>query len=222
MTNDWIRVNLPRTFWLDVAEFEKVFNLVKGKSVRELGPRHLRSLEYAALLYKGDLLEGCYQDWCIFERERFQTMHLMLLDKLVQYYELDQAYESGIAYGIELLRYDHAYERAHRQLMRLYYLTGNRTQALHQYARCEVALREELSVEPSQKTRLLYEQIRADSFKPAVSREEKSITKTKVRVTPGLKDILNRLEEVSDTLSRLKNKIRDELAVHSDTGIGQR
>ena len=29
-----------------------------------------RSLEDAVSLYQGDLLEGCYEDWCIYERER--------------------------------------------------------------------------------------------------------------------------------------------------------
>ena len=219
ITNDWIQVNILDNFWLDIAEFEKVYELVKGKTAQELGPRHLRLLEYAALLYKGDLLEGCYQDWCIFERERFQTMHLMLLDKLVQYCELHQAYESGLTYGIEILRHDHAYERTHRQLMRLYYMTGNRSRALHQYARCVTALRDELGVEPSERTKQLYEQIRSDRFKPVVAREEKNITKTKVRLNPALSDVLHRLEEVSDTLSRLEHRIQDELAVRGDSPL---
>ena len=133
--NDWIQLTLPANFWLDIAEFEKIFDLVKGKKAQELGVLDLKFLEYAAEVYKGDLLEGWYQEWCIFERERFQTMHLMLLDKLVQFCELHQKYEAGLIYAIEILRQDHAYERTHRQLMRLYFMSGNRTQALHQYTR---------------------------------------------------------------------------------------
>jgi DNA-binding SARP family transcriptional activator len=216
INNDWIQVNISDNFWLDVAEFENAFNQVKGKNVRDLGPRHFKLLDSAALLYKGDLLEGCYQDWCIFERERFQTMHVMLLDKLVQYCELHQAYETGLNYGIEILRHDHAYERTHRQLMRLYYMAGNRSQALHQYARCVIALRDELGVEPSERTNKLYDQIRSDSFKPLVVQKEKSISKTKVRVRPTLQDVALRLEEVTDILSRLEHIIQDEVTVRGD------
>ena len=34
-------------------------------------------------LYRGDLLTGWYQDWCLIERERYQCMFVSLLDKLM-------------------------------------------------------------------------------------------------------------------------------------------
>src|SRR5688572_21720951 len=34
--NDWIQFNLTADFWLDAAEFEKVFNFVNGKRAQEL------------------------------------------------------------------------------------------------------------------------------------------------------------------------------------------
>lgn len=221
INNDWIEIDLSGDFWLDVAEFEKVFDLVKGKTVQELNTRHLRLLEYAVTLYKGDLLESCYRDWCIFERERFLTMHLLLLDKLVQYCEIHRAYDTGLTYGIEILRQDPAYERTHRQLMRLYYMSGNRSQALHQYERCVSALRDELGVEPSERTKQLYEQVRSDRFKPVFptsAAEGQPIVKTKVRVTPTLHDVLHRLDEVSTILNRLEH----ELAGLRKAGTSQR
>src|SRR3990172_5832400 len=36
---DWIQIHLAGNFWLDIEEFEKVFNLVKGKKVSELSRR---------------------------------------------------------------------------------------------------------------------------------------------------------------------------------------
>jgi DNA-binding SARP family transcriptional activator len=224
INNDWIQIKISSRFWLDVEEFEKVFDLVKGRTIHELNLRHLKMLKYAVSLYKGDLLEGCYEDWCIFERERFQTMHLLLLDKLVQYSELYHTYDSGLAYGIEVLRHDPAYERAHRQLMRLYVMSGNRSQALHQYERCVLVLQEELGVEPSERTKQLYDQIRSDCFRPAFpapTAEGKPIVKTKVRGTPALSDVLHRLEEVSETLNRLEHRIEHELAGLRNEGTSQ-
>jgi DNA-binding SARP family transcriptional activator len=43
--------------------------------------------------------------------------------------------------------------------MRLHYLAGDRTTALRQYKRCVATLEEDLGVEPSMSTRILYEQI---------------------------------------------------------------
>src|SRR5262249_55549726 len=148
------------------SEFEKNFSSLNRKDVHTLTANDFNSIQSAAALYQGDLLEGWYQDWCLFERERFQIMYLMLLDQLVQYCDIHGQYSTGLFYGTEILRHEHACERAHRQLMRLYFLSGDRTQAVHQYQRCAAALQKELDIEPSESTKQLYEQIRSDSLTP--------------------------------------------------------
>ena len=170
-------------------------------------------------LYKDDLLAGCYQDWCISERERFQVMHLTLLDKLVQYCEMHQKYELGIHYGTEILRFDQAYERTHCQLMRLYMLTGNRTQALHQYDYCVNALQDELSVEPSVTTKQLYEQIRQDNFNPSLISDEHMITKISLKTTPALRGLLNDLNKVSARINVLEHQIQSEIVALGSVSI---
>jgi DNA-binding SARP family transcriptional activator len=220
--HDWVQIRLSGDFQLDIEEFEKIFHLAKAKSVPELSPDHFKLLEYAATLYKGDLLEGWHPDWCVFERERFQTMHLLLLDKLVQICEFHERYEAGLAYGMEILRHDHAYERTHRQMMRLYYLTGNRTQALRQYERCVAALRSELDVEPSESTKQLYQQIRRDNYRSPLSNEEKSASKIKVRVTPALKDMLHNLKQVAEALSKLEQKVQEDTVLPGEAISAQR
>jgi DNA-binding SARP family transcriptional activator len=155
-------------------------------------------------------LEGWYQDWCIFERERFQLMHLALLDKLVQYCELHQEYETGLNYGMEILRNDHAYERTHRQLMRLYALTGNRTQALYQYERCATALRDELGVEPSESTRELYEQIRLDTFRPPIFGMGQAISR-KEEADLSINEMVVRLEQLALMLKGIESQVQREI-----------
>ena len=206
----WIHIRLPTDFWLDTAEFEHVFNLVNHKQVRELSIEDFNAMQYAVNLYRGDLLEGWYQDWCIFERERFQVMNLTLLDKLVQYCEIHQKYEAGLSYGWQILRHDHAYEPAHRQLMHLYALSGDRTQALHQYQRCVHALQIELGVEPSVRTKQLYEQIQSDIFIVPLFAHEKALS-TSYEVTPTIESILDRLQNFSLTLKRMESQIEQDI-----------
>ncbi len=158
---DWVRLNLEADLWLDVAEFERAFALVQGVPGEELNAQSVQAAQGAIQLYRGDLLEGWYQDWCLFERERLQSMYLSMLGKLMAYCEVYGKYEAGLAYGVCVLRYDVAYERTHRRLMRLHYLAGNRTAALRQYERCVAALCKELDVGPSERTVALYEQIRS-------------------------------------------------------------
>lgn len=148
--------------WLDVALFERVSDSVRGLPAEELDSRHVRDLRAAVRLYRGDLLEGWYEDWCVHEREWLQNKYLVMLDKLLAYCEMHHQYEVGTAYGERILRHDRAHERTYRRLMRLSYLSGDRTTALRQYQRCVAALREELGVNPSKRTVALHDHIRTD------------------------------------------------------------
>jgi len=205
---EWLQLNPGRMGWLDIAEFERAFDGVKKKRAGELSGEDFLALERAASLYTGDLLEGWYPDWCLFERERFQAMYLMLLSKLVQYCEAHQLYEAGLAYGDEILRRDRAYELAHRRMMRLYFMAGDRTQAIRQYERCVAALREELGLEPSARTLQLYEQIKADRLHlPAPSLPELEAWSTPL----ALKSTVERLDQFAETLTQLNSQIQKEL-----------
>ncbi len=160
---DWIQINPDAALWLDVDVFERAYTRVQGIAGHSLDAQAARSVEEAVELYRRDLLDGWYQDWCIFERQRLQDMVMSLLDKLMAYCEANGSYEAGIEYGTCILRYDQAHERTHRSLMRLLYLSGDRVAALRQYRRCAEALREELDVAPSHQTMVLYEQICSDT-----------------------------------------------------------
>lgn len=162
--SDYVRLNPDADLWLDVAVLEQAFDRARGMAGRILDAPRVEALRQAVALYEGDLLEGWFQDWCLYERERLQNMYLAALDKLVDYCEAHREYEDGLAFGAQILRYDQARERTHRRIMRLHYLAGNRTAALRQYTRCVQALRRELAVKPATRTVMLYEQIRAERF----------------------------------------------------------
>lgn len=159
---DYVQYNAEADVWVDAAVFESAYKGVQGTPGSVLDGATAATLRQAAALYRGDLLDGWYQDWLLFERERFQHMYLELLGKLVSYSEAHGEYEAGVTYGTQILRYDRARERTHRALMRLYYLHGDRVGALRQYDRCVAALAEEIGVRPARRTVELREQIRAD------------------------------------------------------------
>ena len=162
--HDWVQLDLQQEVWLDVAVFESAFNSTQGISGKQLDEQSAGLLKTAVELYKGDLLDGWYQDWCLFERERLQNIYLTMLDKLMIYSGEKQEYEIGQVYGSKILRYDPASERTYRQLMHLQYMAGDRTGALRQYERCVTALDRELGVKPDRRTNTLYEYIRADGL----------------------------------------------------------
>lgn len=159
---DSVRLNQQARLWLDVAELERAYSALQGVATRDLTAERVGAAAQAVELYAGDLLDGWYQGWCIDQRERLAAMHLTVLDRIVDWCEVQRDYTAGLRYGERILERDRARERTHRQLMRLHYLAGDRTAALHQYERCAAALEAELGVKPSRRTVALYEQIRAD------------------------------------------------------------
>jgi DNA-binding SARP family transcriptional activator len=157
---DTIRVDASQALWLDVSEFEAAYSGVRGKAAAELTDEQVAALQAAVDLYRGDLLEGWYLDWCSFHRERLLHMHLTMLDKLMAWCEIRGQYEAGLDYGDRILRQDCAHELTHRRLMRLHFSAGDRTAALRQYERCVVTLERELGVAPDKRTTARYEAIR--------------------------------------------------------------
>jgi DNA-binding SARP family transcriptional activator len=162
--HDWVQLNAGCDLWLDVEAFEHASASAQGQHGAQLCVETNEELRAAVALYRGDLLEGWYQDWCLFERERLQNMYLLMLDKLMGYCDANADYEAAQLYGALILRQDRARERTHRQLMSMHYCAGDRTAAIRQYQRCVAALREELDVEPDKRTAELYQQIRADKL----------------------------------------------------------
>lgn len=206
----WVHLNPDAHLWLDVAVFEEAFLLVQGIPGQELDARRAQSLEHAVQLYQGDLLEGWYQNWCLYERERLQNMYLLMLDKLMAYCEAQRQYEPGLDYGVRILRHDRARERTHQRLMRLYYLIGDRAAALRQYERCTRALQEELQVQPAKQTVQLYEQIRTDHL-DTLSRAPGGIQDTSETINSLLPGVLQRLTRLETALADLQTQVQQNI-----------
>ena len=209
---EWIRLNSEADFWLDIAVLENAFQLVQKVPGHELDTQQAQILQDAVQLYQGPLLEGWYQDWCLYERERLQSMYLAMLDKLMGYCEVRRDYETGLLYGMRIMCYDRARERTHRRLMRLHYLNGDRAAALRQFEQCAAALEEELNVSASKGTVALHEQILADQLeepRPILAPAEISLEISEF-LLPG---ILNRLIQLQAALSDLQTQVGQSIQV---------
>jgi DNA-binding SARP family transcriptional activator len=204
---DWVQVKDDNNIYVDVDAFEEALCKTRDTPGASLTAEQCELLRSAVDLYQGDLLESCYQDWCLFERERLQSIYLMMLDKLSAYYEAHHQYEAGLDYGIRILRYDRARERTHRRLMRIYALAGDRTAALRQYEQCMAALREELDVEPAKRTVDLYEQIRRRDSRPPADPPPATLG---LPIPPGLES-LSRLKRLNTAISKLQRELEHEI-----------
>ncbi|HDN79539.1 MAG TPA: tetratricopeptide repeat protein [Chloroflexi bacterium] len=154
-----IGFNPQSPHWLDVEEFEKrIRNHESGIKVQD-SPIH--NLKEAVELYRGDFMEGFYEDWVLTKREWLRELYFQALEHIIAFYKQRGDYNEALRYAQLLVNYDPLREGMHRELMRLYWLTGRPHSALKQYERLRRSLKEELGVEPMASTTALYHQILA-------------------------------------------------------------
>ncbi len=156
-------------YWLDVDFFNATLTTYQDLPGQSLTPDQAAQLEEAVALYTDDLLVGVYDDWCLYERERFRLLYLRALSKLIAFHENNGTWERGLGYGEKLLARDDTREKVHLQMMRLYWLSGDRNAALAQYKRCAQILRDQLGIAPMKETVTVYQQMLNNQFNPKQS-----------------------------------------------------
>lgn len=119
----------------------------------------IQQIADAVSLYRGDLLQGVYDDWCLVQREALLARYLFALEYLMRAHMARKAWDKALMAAHKLLGTDPLQEHIHRAVMRCHYLLGNRPAAVKQYAACVQLLRRELDVEPMEETRRIYETI---------------------------------------------------------------
>lgn len=158
----------PEKLWIDVEAFERAATEAVKSDQKE-------DCEAALAIYCGDLLaEDLYEDWATSRREQLRGQYESVLTKLALLHQARCEYEQSIERFKELLAGDGTNEEAHRQLMRLYALTGNKQQALRQYDQCAQTLRKELDAAPEDATQELRRQIVSGEIAPLPPKLERT------------------------------------------------
>jgi len=152
--------------WVDTAEFEACTAGVTPDRDGELPTGQAERLSRAVSLYRGDLLDGMYDDWCCHERERFRLACLTALERLLAHYQVRGQWLAALSAGRQILRADPLREHVHRRLMVCHVSMGDRPSALRQFEHYEQLVRDELGVEPLAETRALYHWIRKEGTLP--------------------------------------------------------
>lgn len=213
LDGDWVQLNSVACLSLDVAQFERAVDACQGTHGAHLSDVQRDELERAIQLYRGDLLEGCYQDWCLFERERLQNSYLVALDKIVACCDARGCVDRGLFHAEMILRCDPTEEQAHYHIMHMHWLAGHRTRAMRQYQLCEKMLLQELDVQPSERTKKLYDQIRADQIE---SSPENALTFQSNALqldTEGLTGLMTSFQHLQTQLANIEEQLKRDIHV---------
>jgi DNA-binding SARP family transcriptional activator len=162
----WVQVDQHAAVWIDTVELENANEQTQSTPGGQFAAPVFERLKNAVDQYRGDLFEGCYQDWCLFERERLQNLYLTCLGKLMDYCEIHHEYELGLDFCGRILRVDWCHEPTYRRMMRFYYFLGDRTAAIRQFQHCCAALKKELNIEPEARTLALFRFLQTGQAEP--------------------------------------------------------
>jgi DNA-binding SARP family transcriptional activator len=93
--------------------------------------------------------------------------------------------------------------------MRLYYRLGHRIEALRQYDRCSTILQQELAVEPSKRTKQLYEQIKTEQFTTLLALDRMT-RRTKPQVIASLlNQVIEHFDEAHQALVDIQSLMQE-------------
>jgi len=173
ITRDAIQINRESNYSLDLDRFNAYYSAWE-KDGEEVDPSNRFSrLEEMVRLYRGEFLQQFFlgdsaefEEWILVQRESLHQRVMNALTILANEYERQGDFQTALRYASWQIELDPWREEAHCQVMRLLALDGQRSAALAQYENCRKVLAEELGIEPSLKTRDLYEQIRSGQLKP--------------------------------------------------------
>ena len=191
-----IQWNVAADYWLDVEEFE-----------REIGgpPDRLRA---ALALYTGDLLLDLYEDWIIIEREQLRELYLGGLQRLLDHYRDQRAYDRAITCALQILKREPLRENIVRELMQLRAASGDRNRALADYRQFQQRVIEELGAQPLPETIALYEQLRRAAIAPDTrppSSAAPGLRARPVKVPAPLTRLLGREQELNAVCDLLQS-----------------
>ena len=166
ITPHTIQFNPASDHWLDVAELERQIADSRWPMANADGKQN--KPVSAQSLYRGSFLPGFsiggaapFEEWALLRREQISLQVMSLLGNLAAYREARGDYPAAQAHARQQIALEPWSEEAHRTLMRVLTLDGQRSAALRQYCTCRDLLRDELGVEPTEETVALYEAIRA-------------------------------------------------------------
>ncbi len=186
----WVYVPPTASCWVDVCDFEQVLQACFQDPQSHFSPASegIRRIRKALDLYRGDFMAGFsvrrapnFEEWLVVERERLFLLLLRALTSLIQGFIARGERNEAIAACQRLLVLDPLQEDIHRLLMRLYWETGQRPQALRQYNTYQELLQHELGIEPLEETQDLYQRILQQETAPISTSSSLVLTS---RLTP--------------------------------------
>jgi two-component SAPR family response regulator len=137
----------PR-LWIDIDQFQKHSDEAHRLASMNRSGDAAIELKKAEAIYRGDFMEGTYEDWTEPIRTRLLNQLTQLLTALARHFFERSKYEVSLDYWKRLLQRDNCSEDAYLGIMLCQSAQGRQSEAVRTYHQCARKLREELNLSP--------------------------------------------------------------------------
>jgi LuxR family maltose regulon positive regulatory protein len=153
------QLNAEFSYRIDTDQFDRL--IADGEAARRERDfdRCIRSYEEAIGLYRGEFMQGSYDDWVEDQRSYYREQYLRMLGSLAAVAEEKQEFARAMDLGQRILRDDPFREDIHCLVMRAQAALGNRVAVKEQYEALRSLLQKELGVEPAMQTQKVYKDL---------------------------------------------------------------
>jgi LuxR family transcriptional regulator, maltose regulon positive regulatory protein len=144
------------SYQIDTEEFDRL--VAEGETARRARDfdRCIASYEAAIAIYRGEFMQGSYDDWVEEQRSYYREQHLRMLEALTAVAQKTEDWTRSLQLAQEILRNDPFREDVHCMIMRAHAGQGNRHAVKEQYEILRKLLKKELGVEPAAETQKVY------------------------------------------------------------------
>jgi two-component SAPR family response regulator len=153
------QLNPEFSYRIDTEDFDRLVS--EGDAARRSRDQEafVKAYEEAAALYRGEFMQGTYDEWVEEQRSYCREQYLRILEILVQTAQKAEDWARSSTLAQRILREDPFREDVHCHLMRAHAAQGNRVAVREQYETLRKLLRKELGVEPAAETQRVYREL---------------------------------------------------------------
>jgi LuxR family transcriptional regulator, maltose regulon positive regulatory protein len=150
------QLNPEFSYRIDTEEFDRL--IANGEAARRERDfdRCIGSYERAVAAYRGEFMQGSYEDWVDEQRSYYREQYLRMLEALAGVAEKKADWPRSMDLAQRILHEDPFREDIHCMVMRSQAALGNRVAVKEQYETLRGLLQEELGVEPAMQTQKTY------------------------------------------------------------------
>ena len=148
-------------YYIDTEEFDRLVAEAEAARRRGQHEQQIELYEQACALYRGDFMQGTYDEWVEEQRAYYREQYLRMLEALALAAQKVEDWPRTLQLAQEILHDDQFREDVHCMIMRAHGALGNRGAVKEQYELLRRLLRKELGVEPAAETQKLYRTLMA-------------------------------------------------------------